>query len=465
MRNPDDPTSDLLSLREVLDGPLHQVAQRLSRYLTARWPHTALVIFTRECTGRPRKVAGATAMINKVTVAELEALKAALDPGAAASTTAAIAGASRTVWTVRDTADMLLVLIPRTPKRRLPEPHRLSAIFGLVSTSIRQQVAQASPDYLAESRAAALERERTITELAAAHEATLVTILTTLRSTSLDDNHARTAAIDSAAAALVTLRSARQSDQALSDEPAPAAFSRLCKELRQILDHHEAPIEFVGPADTARTLPGDIAHAARAMTRTAVLAFTAQPDLERLRIAWTSTNGSLRIDVRDQGPGTLDAESLRRQLEGRSRTLGAAFDLDTASGWGNRVTIDLPLDPPPEAASATRLTKLNRREREVLALIAHGKRNKAIAAELGVTESTVKFHVTNLLQKLEVTTRGEAAILALTSGSDAGTNPEASKRPARNPAPSKGSSKTRCRPEAAAAAIGMTSLEAGRVPS
>ena len=411
-----DPVSDLAALREVIDGPLHDIARRLSRYLAERWPHTALVVFTRECTGRPRKVAGATEMVNKVTIGELEELKSAVARGRAVSTTASIAGAARTVWVVRDVADTLLVLIPRPSRRRFPEPALLSAIFGLVATSISQQVAQASPDYLAESRAASSERERTIAELAAAHEAALVAILTTLRSTGLDDSRARVSAADSASAALLALRSAQKSDRALSEEPAPAAFTRLRKDIRQMLRHHEAPIEFVAPSGTGRPLPGEVAHAARAMTRTAVLAFTAQPSLARLRIAWRGDGAALVVDVRDQGPGELDAGALRRELQGRARALGATVDIDAAPGWGSRVTIGMPLDPPAGSSGRTRLTNLNRREHEVLTLLAQGKRNKAIAAELGVTESTVKFHVTGVLQKLEVSSRGEAAALALSTG-------------------------------------------------
>ncbi|MDQ0381235.1 LuxR C-terminal-related transcriptional regulator [Amycolatopsis thermophila] len=411
-----DPAADLVALRDVVDGPLHEIARRLSKFLAERWPHTALVIFTRECTGRPRKVAGDLEMINKVTIGELEEISSAVEPGLPVTTTALVAGEQRPVWVVRDVADTLLVLVPRTSRRRLPEPRLLAAIFGLVATSIRQQVAQASPDYLAESRAASSERERTLAEMAAAHEAVLVSILTTLRSTGLDDGRARLAAADSASAALVALRSAQKSDRALSEEPPPAAFTRLRTEIRQMLRHHEARIEFVAPSRDGRPLPGDIAHAARAMTCTTVLAFAAQPRLARLRIAWTCDDAALHVDVRDQGSGELDTAALRRQLQGRARTLGAGLDLDAAPGWGSRVTIDLPLDPPAEPSGGTRLTTLNRREREVLALLAQGKRNKAIAGELGITESTVKFHVTGVLQKLEVTSRGEAAAVALSAG-------------------------------------------------
>ncbi|OLT45201.1 helix-turn-helix transcriptional regulator [Saccharomonospora sp. CUA-673] len=410
-----DSVTALTGLREVLDGPLHDIARRLSHFTASRWSHTALVVFTRECTGRPRKTAGDVEMLNRVTISELEHVKQSLEPGNTTCATFTLAGERRRLWAVRDQSDMLLVLVPRSPSRSLPEADLLAALFGIVATSIRQQVAQASPDYLAESRAAALERERTITELATAHESTLVGLLTTLRSSDLDDTRARTAARDAASAALVTLRTAQQSDQALSSEAAPTAFAALAGEVRQMLRHHAAPIEFAAPAATGRTLPGDIAHAARAMTHTAVLALTADPDLTRLRIAWTHDETTLLVDVRDQSSGELDTTALRGQLQGRARTLGATVGVDATPGWGNRVTVDVPLDPPADAGGATRLTDLNRREREVLDLLAQGKRNKAIAADLGVTESTVKFHVTRVLQKLDVSTRGEAAALALTT--------------------------------------------------
>lgn len=419
-----DPVTALTGLRDVLDGPLHDIARRLSQFTASRWPHTALIVFTRECAGRPRKVAGDVDMLNKVTISELEQVKQAVDPGRTVCAPFTLAGEDRAVWAVRDQSDMLLVLVPRSPGTPVPEPESLAAVFGIVATSIRQQVAQASPDYLAESRAATLERERTITELATAHESTLVGLLSTLRSADLDDTRARTIARDAASTALVTLRTTQRHDQALSDEVTSAAFAVLCREIRQMLRHHEARVEFAAPAEPTdlerpgveRTLPGDIAHAARAMTHTAVLALTPDPTLTRLRIAWDCDETTLGIDVRDQSSGELDTAALRRQLQGRARTLGATVAVEATPGWGSRVTIDLPLDPPTDLGVETRLTNLNRREREVLDLLAQGKRNKAIAADLGVTESTVKFHVTRVLQKLDASTRGEAAALALTAG-------------------------------------------------
>jgi DNA-binding CsgD family transcriptional regulator len=252
--------------------------------------------------------------------------------------------------------------------------------------------------------------------MAAAHETALVTILTTLRSRGLEDRQARLTATDSAAAALVTLRSARAFDLAVSEEPPHAAFAKLRKEIRQILRHHEAELEFSAPTRTGPSLPGEIAHAARALTRTAVLAFTAQPALARLRIAWTCDATTLQIDVRDHESGRLDVPALRDQLEGRARALGGTVELDAVPEWGSRASIALPLRQAPDQAGEDVLSGLNRRELQVLGLVAQGKRNKAIAEELSISESTVKFHVTGVLKKLGAGSRGEAAALALAAG-------------------------------------------------
>jgi DNA-binding NarL/FixJ family response regulator len=65
------------------------------------------------------------------------------------------------------------------------------------------------------------------------------------------------------------------------------------------------------------------------------------------------------------------------------------------------------------AAPATgELAKLSERERDVLRLIARGASNKEIAAALFLAEGTVKNHVTNILTKLEVDDRTQAALRA-----------------------------------------------------
>jgi DNA-binding NarL/FixJ family response regulator len=63
---------------------------------------------------------------------------------------------------------------------------------------------------------------------------------------------------------------------------------------------------------------------------------------------------------------------------------------------------------------------LTPREREVLALLARGRANKAIAFELGVAEKTVKTHVGNILGKLGLSDRTQAALYAVREGMDDG---------------------------------------------
>lgn len=58
------------------------------------------------------------------------------------------------------------------------------------------------------------------------------------------------------------------------------------------------------------------------------------------------------------------------------------------------------------------LNLLSAREREVLALIAQGDSNKAIARKLDIAETTVKIHVQHILRKLQLTSRVQAAVYA-----------------------------------------------------
>jgi DNA-binding NarL/FixJ family response regulator len=56
---------------------------------------------------------------------------------------------------------------------------------------------------------------------------------------------------------------------------------------------------------------------------------------------------------------------------------------------------------------------LTEREKKVLQLLAAGASNKQIAAQLFISESTVKTHVAHIYEKLGVKTRAEAAVRAL----------------------------------------------------
>jgi NarL family two-component system response regulator LiaR len=69
-----------------------------------------------------------------------------------------------------------------------------------------------------------------------------------------------------------------------------------------------------------------------------------------------------------------------------------------------------------EMRVADKLEKLTERETEVLQLLARGKSNKEIAAALVIGEKTVKTHVSNILSKLRVTSRTQAALYAVRTG-------------------------------------------------
>ncbi|MBA4608360.1 response regulator transcription factor [Aeromicrobium sp. Marseille-Q0843] len=60
-------------------------------------------------------------------------------------------------------------------------------------------------------------------------------------------------------------------------------------------------------------------------------------------------------------------------------------------------------------------TSLTARELQVLRLVAHGKSNRDIAGELFISENTVKNHIRNILEKLQMKSRMEAAMYAVRS--------------------------------------------------
>ena len=64
-------------------------------------------------------------------------------------------------------------------------------------------------------------------------------------------------------------------------------------------------------------------------------------------------------------------------------------------------------------ATASELDRLTPREREILACLARGESNKAIARNLDLAESTVKIHVQNVLKKLKLSSRVQAAVYAV----------------------------------------------------
>jgi len=77
-----------------------------------------------------------------------------------------------------------------------------------------------------------------------------------------------------------------------------------------------------------------------------------------------------------------------------------------------RMLSELKTPPRDDIADQDLFSDLTRREEQILESISQGLSNKEIGSELGLTEKTVKHYVTNVLQKLQVRNRVEAALLA-----------------------------------------------------
>jgi DNA-binding NarL/FixJ family response regulator len=92
----------------------------------------------------------------------------------------------------------------------------------------------------------------------------------------------------------------------------------------------------------------------------------------------------------------------------RGGSAGAAGGRGTGSGTGSTGR-----GRPPSRAALAALTA---RERQVLAGVARGLSNGEIAADLEITERTARTHVSNILAKLALTSRTQAALFAVQHG-------------------------------------------------
>lgn len=113
--------------------------------------------------------------------------------------------------------------------------------------------------------------------------------------------------------------------------------------------------------------------------------------------------GALSYVLKDVGPAEL-AEAVRKAARGE-----AVLHPQVAA----RVVQELQ-GAPRDAVNP--FTELSERELEVLKLIAAGESNENIAAQLVISEKTVKSHVSNILSKLHVADRTQAAVYAWREG-------------------------------------------------
>ncbi|MEV0188125.1 LuxR C-terminal-related transcriptional regulator [Kitasatospora purpeofusca] len=444
----DDAEGVLALAVELLREPRVTILPKLSEVLAGLVPHLAVAQLSGVCTYSPANAVGPEELSARITGTELGRLAQEVTPGRPWQGEAVLGGRPRPAVAVASAPPgsngALLVLVratgpavprgraggrpdgrvkqPRQPRQPLellePLPERslglLQQLWELLTTHSHHRAVDAAPAQAAASRASASARARAIAELGGAHASALSAILGPLRSAGLDDATARRNATELAVTALLDLRSAGDLDRELSEEPAATAFARLADVVRPLLRHRPVRLDLLAPTEGDRSVPTDTAHTAR----TAVLAMLEQDGLTRLHVSWQFVADGLRAVVRDDGPGLLTADALAvHRTADRIAALAGRLTVEAVPGWGTAVTVDLPLHAPAGPIGAARpLEGLQPRELEVLDQLALGRRNREIAAALHISESTVKFHVANILAKLEVGSRGEAAALAHRAG-------------------------------------------------
>jgi len=406
-------------------APLAIIAQRLREAILPYLGSAALVIFTEDCTGRPQKKAGDEAIISRVSIAELDHIRTLLAgesrKGDDWRGEAMLGGESRPVLALSSPSKALLVLAEPQP---LPDAadsaeagRILRYLWTLAAERIREKVADAPPSYLIESRAASAERVRVTAELVDQHSTTLETLLAALRSPALSDDAARKSATDVAAKALVGLRTLNDRTTELVEEPVATAFQRLREDLKPLMTFSGIDVQFIEPPVNGRALPGEVAHAARAIVRGLVLAMVDQTGVRRIRTQWDCDGENLLVNVRDDGPGELSATApAMARLAQRVEALDGSMSVDVMPGWGADIAVSLPLDPPARQLADVSDWRLGERELEVLQLLAAGQRNRAIAAKLYISENTVKFHLRNIYRKMGASSRTEAIAMAHSNG-------------------------------------------------
>jgi DNA-binding CsgD family transcriptional regulator len=216
-------------------------------------------------------------------------------------------------------------------------------------------------------------------------------------------------------------------------DAAAAAVSRALEEVgdnpgrrSELLAAHVEILLALGDATAARSAAAELGELASALDTPALRALADHADggvlvaegdpraaLAPLRRAWTEWH---RVDA------PYEAARVRVLIAAACRALGdaesAAMELDAARWVFERLGAapDLARLDAAAGTPAPAVRGLSPREVEVLALVAAGETNKAIAAALVISQHTVARHVQNMLQKLGFSSRASLAAFAVQEG-------------------------------------------------
>lgn len=135
--------------------------------------------------------------------------------------------------------------------------------------------------------------------------------------------------------------------------------------------------------------------------------------MERIRERWKS----IRVIAISSFLGDEDVHrALAAGARGYLPKDAGASEITAAVRTVHRGLRSISADAASALASRIDYEELSARELEVLQAMAHGRSNKEIATEIGVTESTVKQHVGSILSKLGVEDRTSAVVRGLERG-------------------------------------------------
>jgi DNA-binding NarL/FixJ family response regulator len=134
---------------------------------------------------------------------------------------------------------------------------------------------------------------------------------------------------------------------------------------------------------------------------------TEMPDVEVIALTSVLADEAVTGAIRAGAIGYLlkntEADELRRAIKS-----AAAGQVHLSPEAAARLVREVQIPGNPEA--------LTERETAVLRLVARGQANKQVARELGIQEQTVKTHVSNILGKLQLQSRTQAALYAVERG-------------------------------------------------
>jgi two-component system, NarL family, nitrate/nitrite response regulator NarL len=151
-------------------------------------------------------------------------------------------------------------------------------------------------------------------------------------------------------------------------------------------------------------MPGDVSPAALCRAMRELL-----PDARIVIVTAFDASSEIRECLLAGADGCLLKDTSETDMAVALRAAAAGTPaLDSRVAF--RLARDLAAEP------AKRAPRLSGREQDVLRLLARGHSNRVIARELGLTEATVKGHVSHLLDKLNASSRLDAVVRASSAG-------------------------------------------------